>query len=98
VVLASAGRVLQFQQASGDSTINSLGDALWWRSAVVTTVACDLDPVTAPGRVVAVMMMVYGVFVFGYFVSRAVVFLQPGLAQRESGRASNASSARMRRQ
>ena len=50
VVLASAELVLQFEQASGDSTISSLGDALGWTSAVVTTVACDLDPVTVPGH------------------------------------------------
>jgi hypothetical protein len=50
VVLASAGLVLQFEQDSGDSTISSLGDALGWSSAVVTTVACDLDPVTIPGH------------------------------------------------
>lgn len=85
VVLLAAGGVLWFERGAPDADIVSFGDALWWSAANVTTVACDLNPVTTGGRIVAVMLMVYGVAVFGYFVSRAVTFIQRVPDPRPSG-------------
>jgi len=62
-----------------------LGAALWWSAALVTTVASEKNPVTGPGRAVAVMLMVYGMVVFGCFMGCAVVFIQG--RQRETMRA-----------
>lgn len=76
VVLASSAAMLALERGVPGSQIRTFGDALWWSAAVVTTVASDLSPRSGGGRVLAVAMMVYGVTVFGYFVSHAVTILQ----------------------
>jgi voltage-gated potassium channel len=76
VVLASSAAMLALERGNPNSSIRSFGDALWWSAAIVTTVASDLSPKSAGGRILAVGMMVYGMAVFGYFVSHAVSLLQ----------------------
>lgn len=76
VVLSGAAAALMLEREAPASQIRTFGDALWWSAALVTTVASDLNPVTPWGRVLAVGMMVYGMTVFGYFVTRAVSYLQ----------------------
>lgn len=76
VVVLAAVITLRFEYAAAGASILTFGDALWWSAALVTTVASDKNPVTALGRVVAVIVMVYGMAVFGYFMSCAVVFIQ----------------------
>ena len=76
VVVVAAAIVMRFEHHAAGANIGTFGDALWWSAALVTTVASDKNPVTGVGRVVAVLVMVYGMAVFGYFMSCAVVFIQ----------------------
>ena len=76
VVALAAVIVLGLERSAPETNILTLGDALWWGAALVTTVASDKNPVTGAGRAVAVFVMVYGMAVFGYFMSCAVVFIQ----------------------
>ncbi len=70
--------ILQFEHAGGGN-IQTSGDALWWALSTVTTVGYgDRYPVTVEGRVVAAILMVFGVGLFGTFtafVSR--MFISP---------------------
>lgn len=57
--------VYEAEHAAGGS-IDSLGDALWWAAATVTTVGYgDLSPGTSAARAAAVVLMVCGVSLFG---------------------------------
>lgn len=57
--------VYQAEQAAGGG-IDSLGDALWWAAATVTTVGYgDLGPSTGVARAAAAALMVCGVSLFG---------------------------------
>jgi voltage-gated potassium channel len=77
VVVAVAAAAMAFLERDAEGAqIRSFREALWWSAATVTTVGGDLQPVTDGGRALAVAMMLYAVVVFGYLVSRAVVFLQ----------------------
>jgi voltage-gated potassium channel len=59
--------VLHFE-TSADSNIRSPDDALWWAFATITTVGYgDRFPVTGEGRVIATILMVAGVGLFGTF-------------------------------
>lgn len=77
--------ILQFEHGP-ESNIHGPQDALWWSIVTLTTVGYgDRYPVTPEGRVVAAMLMVAGVGLFGTlsgFV--ASWFLSPGEAAQES--------------
>lgn len=78
VDLAAAAGIYFIERDAAFTQIKSFGDALWWSSGLVTTVSTDLFPVTPGGRVLALVMMVYGMAIFGYFVSQAITYLQSG--------------------
>ena len=84
VVLLAAVIVWRVERAAPGTNVLTFGDALWWSAALVTAVASDKNPVTGLGRVVAVTVMVYGMAVFGYFMSCAVVFIQ-GRRDKDGG-------------
>lgn len=44
----------------------SYGDALWWTAMIMTTIGSQYWPVTAEGRILAVLLSLYAVGVFGY--------------------------------
>ena len=57
-------------ETSADSNIRGPGDALWWAVATITTVGYgDKYPVTPEGRVVAAILMIGGVGLFGTFTA-----------------------------
>lgn len=66
LVVASIS-VLQVETAE-QSNIKTADDAIWWALTTMTTVGYgDRFPVTAEGRIVAGMLMVSGVALFGMF-------------------------------
>jgi len=57
--------VLHFESAA-DSPIKTPGDAIWWSVVTIATVGYgDFAPVTVEGRVVALLLMISGVGLFG---------------------------------
>lgn len=64
-VFLGAVAVLRVERPMGGN-ITTAGDALWWAMVTMSTAGYgDLYPVTAEGRVVAVVLMVVGVGLFG---------------------------------
>ncbi|MFT4210596.1 MAG: ion channel [Microbacterium sp.] len=62
--------VLQAERHAPGASITSFGDAVWWAFCTVTTVGYgDYVPVTAQGRVLAVLLMVGGVVLVGMIVA-----------------------------
>jgi voltage-gated potassium channel len=85
LVVVSAVGVLHFE-AGDEGNIKTPEDAVWWAVATITTVGYgDRYPVTSEGRVVAAILMVAGVGLFGTFSGFvAAWFLAPGQAKREN--------------
>ena len=53
--------VLAAERGRPESSIETLGDAVWWAFATIATVGYgDMVPVTASGRVIGVILMVVG--------------------------------------
>ncbi|WP_251977251.1 ion transporter [Salinicola avicenniae] len=70
LVVFGATTVLLVETPNPDSPINTAEEALWWAIVTVTTVGYgDYYPVTTLGRVVAVLLMVCGVGLFGSFAA-----------------------------
>lgn len=66
VVLMTCAALVVRAVEPRSSGYESLGDALWWAMVTFTTVGYgDLFPVTATGRVVAVLLMVGGIALIG---------------------------------
>ena len=58
--------VLNAERGAAGAEINSLGDAVWWGFETITTVGYgDFVPVTARGRIYAVMVMFAGISMLG---------------------------------
>jgi voltage-gated potassium channel len=60
---------------SPQSNIKNAGDALWWAFATITTIGYgDKYPVTLAGRLVAVVLVIFGVSLFGTFTAYVASF------------------------
>jgi voltage-gated potassium channel len=72
VVVVGAAGMLFFEgstppaQGAERSHITSYGEALWWTAMTMTTVGSEYAPVTAEGRLLAFLVAVYALGVFGY--------------------------------
>lgn len=66
VVFAASVAVLDVERGAEGAMIQNFGDAVWWACMTVTTVGYgDVIPVTIPGRVIAVALMICGVLLLG---------------------------------
>jgi voltage-gated potassium channel len=74
IMFCSVG-VLICEQPDPQANIKTAGDAIWWSVATITTVGYgDKYPVTTGGRMVAMLLMVSGIGLFGIFSGLAASF------------------------
>lgn len=66
----------QVEREAAGSTIRSFGDALWWACVTMATVGYgDYYPVTLPGRLLAVILMIGGIAIVGTASATIVSYL-----------------------
>ena len=66
LVYAGSLAILEYERGTPDTQIDTFGKAVWWSFATITTVGYgDLTPVTAGGRVIAVLLMIGGISLVG---------------------------------
>ena len=79
VILIGAALGFLLEAGAHGARIQDFGDALWWSAALVTTVSSELYPVTAAGRILGFVLMIYAIGIFTYFIgSVASVLVAPG--------------------
>ncbi|CAN5661068.1 hypothetical protein BH23CHL7_BH23CHL7_14230 [soil metagenome] len=72
VIVVGAAGMLFFEAgaasppAGGAALIDSYGEALWWTAMTMTTVGSEYAPITAEGRLLAWLLSLYALGVFGY--------------------------------
>lgn len=75
VVCLGAAGMLSFEPAGqADGGFTSYGHALWWTGMLVASIGTDYWPVTTEGRVLAALLAVYGLAVFGYITATFASF------------------------
>jgi voltage-gated potassium channel len=85
VLIGATAGFLMESDASG-SQIEDFGDALWWSAALATAVGSELYPVTAGGRVLGFLHMIYAVGNFSYFIgATASVLVEADACQAPAG-------------
>jgi voltage-gated potassium channel len=83
VLLGAAG--IFVVEADENRAITSYGDALWWAIVTATTVGYgDVSPITAEGRLIAVILMLTGIGVIGVFTATVASFFFESEQQSES--------------
>jgi voltage-gated potassium channel len=99
VTLAGAAGMLVFEGADKHGGFSGFGDALWWTAMLVTTVGSDYWPRTVEGRILALLIAVYAVAVFGYLAaSLASYFVGNRSNDAESRPASGEAVEALRRE
>jgi voltage-gated potassium channel len=68
VMLVGAALGFLLEAGAPGSPIEDFGDALWWSGALVTTISSELYPVTAAGRILGFVLMIYAIGIFTYFI------------------------------
>lgn len=75
MVSASTAGIWYFERDTAGATIRSFGDALWWAAAMVTTINNEKYAVSPEGRVLAVLLRIYAVSVFGFITATIARYL-----------------------
>ncbi len=66
VTTVGAAALAYFEKDADGDGLRRYGDALWWALGFVTTVGGDFEPETLEGRIVTLLLIVWGLGVFGY--------------------------------
>lgn len=74
VFLGAAGMVNFEPAAEVEGGFASYGHALWWTAMLITSIGSDFWPVTTAGRILALLLSVYGLAVFGYITASFASF------------------------
>lgn len=72
VVFAGAAGMFAFENIPGG--LQSYGSALWWTIMLIITIGSDYWPHTAEGRILCVLLSLYGFGVFGYITATLASF------------------------
>ena len=75
VTFGGAAGALYFDRGVEDAPIQSFGDALWWSTAMVTTINNEKYVVSGEARVIAILMRVFAVSVFGFITASIASYL-----------------------
>jgi voltage-gated potassium channel len=90
VALGAAGlHVLEGAEAG----FGSYGVALWWTARMVMTIGPDFWPVTPEGRVLSLVVSLYGYATFGYVTAAFASFFVERDAARAGGRQPRSASS-----
>lgn len=86
VVVLGAGGMLAFEPAREvQGGFTNYGDALWWTAMLVSTMGSGFWPETAEGRLLALLLSLYGLAIFGYITASFASFFIGQEAQALEG-------------
>ncbi len=86
VVALGAAGMLSFEPAGEvPGGFTSYGDALWWTGMLMTSIGSQYWPVTTEGRLLCVLLSLYGFAVFGYITASFASFFVGRDAEEEAG-------------
>ncbi len=73
VLFAGAAGMLAFENEV-EGGIITYGEALWWTAMLLTSIGSDYFPKTAEGRILCLILALYGFAVFGYVTATLATF------------------------
>ena len=85
VALAGAAGVYHFERSLPDTRIDSFGTAFWWAAMTLTTMGTDFFPASGEGRVLSLILAIYGFAVFGYLTATVASYFVARDADESDG-------------
>ena len=86
VIGLGAAGMLSFENAAEhERGFATYGHALWWTGMLVASLGTDFWPATTEGRVLAMLLALYGLAVFGYITATFASFFVGRDAQEKAG-------------
>lgn len=86
VIGLGAAGMLSFENAGEvEGGFSTYGHALWWTGMLVASIGTDFWPATTEGRVLAMLLAIYGLAVFGYITATFASFFVGRDAQASAG-------------
>lgn len=73
VIFGGSAGMYNFEQGIESGFVN-YADALWWTAMIITSIGSDYFPKTAEGRMLCLLLSVYGFAVFGYVTATLATF------------------------
>jgi voltage-gated potassium channel len=70
-----------------ESQLERYGDALWWTAMTLTTMGSDFWPQTAEGRLLCLLLSVYGFTMFGYLTATLATYFVASDSEQARSRA-----------
>jgi voltage-gated potassium channel len=92
VMLSGAAGIFAFENQIEGGPQN-YGEALWWTAMILTTMGSDYFPKTAEGRILCLLLAVYGFCIFGYVTATLATFFVEQDVAAESAATAAADSA-----
>lgn len=91
ILLGAAGMLSLEPETEAAQGFDGYSDALWWTAMVVATMGADFWPQSAEGRLLCLLLAIYGYSVFGYITaSFASYFVEQEARSKDSEVASAA--------
>ncbi|MGI8704931.1 MAG: ion transporter [Sphingomicrobium sp.] len=86
VIFLGAAGMLNFENARDvPGGFATYGDALWWTGMLVASIGSETWPVTTEGRVLTMLLAIYGLAMFGYIAATFASFFIGRDADEASG-------------
>ena len=84
VVFAGAAGMYAFEREVQGTGIDSYASAVWFTAMLITSIGTDYAPRTAEGRVLCLIIALYGFVVFGYITATLASFFVESDARSKS--------------
>ncbi len=75
VTVTSGAGAYYFERTEPSANIRTPGDAFWWAATIVTTVNSPYETITLEGRVIALLLRVFGLAISGYLTAIIAAYL-----------------------
>jgi voltage-gated potassium channel len=86
VLFLGAAGMLNFEPAGEvRGGFTSYGDALWWTAMLLTSIGSQFWPATTEGRVLTILLSIYGFATFGYITATFASFVVCRDAEKKAG-------------
>lgn len=74
VLFSGAAGIYSFESVVNDAKLTSYSDALWWTAMLLTSIGSDYFPKSSEGRILCLLLAIYGFAVFGYMTATLASF------------------------